>query len=226
MTFTPDILYEDYDMVIINKPAGLPVHSGPKGGDNIEDLVQALYKDAKRPPHLAHRLDRDTSGCLIFGKTKQSLRRLNHLFASKKITKSYLAISKGIPPQSTMNIDVPLAKINDDPRSWWMEVNKEKGQHALTQITILNHNDEYALVECQPKTGRTHQIRVHLAHIGTPILGDTIYGDKGDDRGLMLHAYRLTIPYKPDKEISVIAPLSNALKKQLETLNLSMKQIG
>ncbi len=218
MTFKVEILYEDYDMVIINKPSGLPVHSGPKGGDNVEDIIQALYKDAKRPPHLAHRLDRDTSGCLVFGKTKQALRRLNHLFASKRITKTYLAITKGIPSKDEMSIDAPLAKRSDDPRSWWMEVNQEMGQSALTQIKILDKKNDYALIECHPKTGRTHQIRVHLDYIGTPILGDTIYGDKNEVCGLMLHAQRLVIPYKDNKLIDVEAKPSVRFDTKLKEL--------
>lgn len=218
MSFTPQILFEDYDMVIINKPSGIPVHSGPKGGDNVEDIIQALYQDSKRPPHLAHRLDRDTSGCLIFGKTKQALRRLNHLFASKQVEKTYLAITHNAPPSDDMMIDAKLAKRSHDPRSWWMEVNEESGQHAQTKINVLNKNDQYALIECHPKTGRTHQIRVHLTHIGCPIVGDTIYGDKDESCGLMLHAQKLVIPYKQDKVIIVEADAPRHFQAMLKDI--------
>lgn len=208
MTMTHDIpiLYEDDHMVIIDKPSGLPVHAGPKGGDNIENMIQSWYSKAKRPPYLAHRLDRDTSGCLVLGKTKPALRKLNHVFAHRRAQKTYHAIVSGILEQNELTIQAKLAKRSDDPRSWWMEVNEETGQVAVTHVKKCDViNDRYTLVECTPKTGRTHQLRVHLAHIGHPILGDMIYRTK-EEGGLMLHASSLSLPFDDDM-INVISPI-------------------
>lgn len=217
-----DTLYEDPHMLVVNKPVGIPVHAGPKGGPNIESLIAARYDPRRRTPSLAHRLDRDTSGCLVLGKTKPALRRLHHLFASRQAKKTYWAIAQGIPVDRTGVIDAPLAKRSDDPRSWWMEVRAD-GLEAVTRYDVLATGDHVALLALYPQTGRTHQIRVHLAHIGCPVLGDTLYGQEGEGQGLMLHARALYLPFDKEVEVDVAAPPPVAFATALKRYNLEEK---
>lgn len=219
MTLPFAILYESPDVLVVNKPSGVPVHAGPKGGPNIEEMAASLYDPRKRAPQLAHRLDRDTSGCLALGKTKPGLRRLNHLFASRQSEKTYWAIVQGVPAEKTGRIEANLAKRTDVKSSWWMEIN-ESGVEAVTDYAVLKSANGRALVECRPLTGRTHQIRVHLAHIGAPLLGDTVYGDKNQERRFFLHARRLVLPYDADNRIDVTAEPPEGFQERLEALNL------
>lgn len=215
------ILYESSDVLVVDKPAGLPVHAGPKGGANIEDMVASLYDPRRRRPSLAHRLDRDTSGCLAFGKTKPALRRLHHLFASRQAEKTYWAITQGVPQAEEGLIDAKLIKRVDDPKSWWMAIDAHRGQEAMTAYKVLCRSATHALIECKPLTGRTHQIRVHLAHNGAPLLGDIVYGDKAQNGGFFLHARSLILPFDKDTTIRAEAPLPEGFQQTLERLNLT-----
>lgn len=217
-----DTLYEDPYMLVVNKPAGIPVHAGPKGGPNVEDLIAARFDPRRRTPSLAHRLDRDTSGCLVLGKTKPALARLHHLFASRQAKKTYWAITDGVPAQREGVIDAKLAKRSHDPRSWWMEV-RDDGQDAVTEYTILTNVDGRALLALHPQTGRTHQIRVHLAHIGCPVLGDPLYGKEGET-GLMLHARSLFLPFDKETQVDVFAPLPPVFADALKRYTLVTKE--
>lgn len=215
-----DILHEDQSLLIVNKPAGIPVHAGPKGGPNMEQAVAALYDPRKRAPSLAHRLDRDTSGCLVFGKTVPALRRMQHIFETRQVTKTYWAITQGVPAEDEGQIDAPLAKKANDPRSWWMEVRAD-GQTAQTNYKVLARTPDRALVECQPLTGRTHQIRVHLAHIGCPIVGDPIYGPKGGVYSpLLLHARAITLPFEGKTPIHVEAAPPAVFQDAMKAITL------
>lgn len=218
-----DILYQDAHLLIVNKPAGIPVHAGPKGGPNMEQMVASLFDPRKRAPSLAHRLDRDTSGCLVFGKTVPALRRMQHVFETKQVTKTYWAITGKAPEEADGLIDAPLAKRADDPRSWWMEVNPAKGQSAQTRYTMLRiSEDGRALIECSPLTGRTHQIRVHLAHIGCPIIGDPVYGVKGGAYSpLLLHARSITIPFEGKTSIHVEAAPPAVFQEAAKAITLT-----
>lgn len=196
------LLYRDALVLVIDKPAGLPVHPGPKGGETLTDRLDALRFGLPRRPEAAHRLDRDTSGCLALGRHAQALARLNRLFATSTVDKTYWAIVAGDPPSESGSIDLALARRSDDPRSWWMKVDPA-GDPALTQWRVLGRavDRRTAWLELKPVTGRTHQLRVHCAAMGFPIQGDAIYGDgrREGGPGLQLHARRLSLPLYPKK---------------------------
>jgi RluA family pseudouridine synthase len=195
------LLHRDGLMLIIDKPAGLPVHAGPKGGDNLENYFDALRFGLPNPPSLAHRLDRDTSGCLILGRHRKALSKLGKLFQAGRIEKTYWAILRGVPAEKQGRIDLPLRKRSDDPRSWWMEAHPE-GMPTVTDYTVRGEADGLSWVEFHPRTGRTHQIRVHAASLGCPILGDPVYAsevDKDPKLPLHLHARSLMVPISASK---------------------------
>ncbi|MHA7873150.1 MAG: RluA family pseudouridine synthase, partial [Hyphococcus sp.] len=177
------LLYRDGLMLVIDKPAGLPVHAGPSSkkdaGDNLEHYFDALRFGLPRPPALAHRLDRDTSGCLVLGRHPKALRKLHKLFSEGRVEKTYWAICKGAPDKPSGAIDLPLKK---QPRgSGWRVETADAGdseaQTARTTYRVLAQKNGLSFIEAKPKTGRTHQIRVHLDAIGAAILGDPQYGD-------------------------------------------------
>jgi RluA family pseudouridine synthase len=209
------LLYRDGLLLVVDKPAGLPVHAGPKGGATLEDYLDQLRFGLPANPQLAHRLDRDTSGCLALGRHPKALRRLGALFAEGKVEKTYWAVVIGGPAADSGRIDLPLAKLNA-VRGWKM-VTRPDGQSASTEWEVLGRGPGLAWLACRPLTGRTHQIRVHLAELGCPILGDPLYGPKSQEsRGqpLHLHARRLVIPLYPSKPPVVAeAPLPEALRK-------------
>lgn len=208
---TPDeiltrVLYRDALMLVINKPAGIPVHAGPGGGPNLEQYFDALRFGLPRLPALAHRLDRDTSGCLVLGRHRKALAKLGRLFASAKIEKTYWAIVEGGPQQDEGRIDLPLRKRSFDKRSWRMEPHAD-GQPALTEWRVLARGGGRAWLALYPRTGRTHQIRVHCAAMGFPLTGDPIYGSTGSGSGILLHARAVRVPLYPSRPpIEVEAP--------------------
>ncbi len=203
---TPDellarVLYRDGLMLIVDKPAGLPVHAGPKGGQNLEDLFGHLCFGLPRPPALAHRLDRDTSGCLVLGRHAKALRRLGKLFSQGKVKKTYWAVVEGKPAESRGTVVAALRKRNAQ-RGWWMEVHEE-GQAAVTDYRVLASAGGRSWLELHPRTGRTHQIRVHCVALGCPVVGDPIYG--GEPRrqqveALHLHARAVALPLYPTRD--------------------------
>jgi tRNA pseudouridine32 synthase/23S rRNA pseudouridine746 synthase/23S rRNA pseudouridine1911/1915/1917 synthase len=200
------ILYRDQLIIIIDKPAGIPVHAGPSGGESLEDYFEELRFDYKEMPRLAHRLDRDTSGCLVLGRNDRALRKMGRLFESGRIDKTYWAVTDQPPPQQSGLIDIPLRKVKL-PKGWSMQpagINDPDAQVAQTEYKILESKvDGTTLIELHPLTGRTHQIRVHLQALDCPIRGDWLYGPAPErpetfDR-LCLHARRIEIPLYEDK---------------------------
>ncbi len=201
----PDIgarlLYRDALLLVIDKPAGLPVHPGPKGGPTLTDHLEALRFGLPRRPEAAHRLDRDTSGCLALGRHAKALARLGKLFAGSSVEKTYWAVVEGGPEADSGEIDLPLARRSPDPRSWWMKADPA-GDPALTHWRVLGRDRAAGRtwLELRPVTGRTHQLRVHCAESGWPILGDPIYGPGPRDGVLHLHAWALSIPLYPKRD--------------------------
>ncbi len=192
------VLFRDAMMLVIDKPAGLPVHAGPGGGPNLEQFFDALRFGLPRLPALAHRLDRDTSGCLILGRHRKALARLGKMFQNGRIAKTYWAVVVGGPPDSEGTIDLPLQKVNR--KDGWRMFADPAGQTAVTGYSVLGKADGFSFVEFHPQTGRTHQIRVHAAAIGCPILGDPIYGVPDSSAPLHLHARGVVIPIYPTKD--------------------------
>ena len=158
------VLHRDGLMLVIDKPAGLPVHRGPKGGANLEASFDALRFGLPRPPVLAHRLDKDTSGCLVLGRHRKATASLGLLFKHGKISKTYWAVVEGGPAEDEGTIDMPLGRLNAE-RGWWQKPDPD-GQKAVTNWKVLGRGDGLAWLALEPVTGRTHQLRVHSAAIG------------------------------------------------------------
>ena len=187
------ILYEDDDVIVVNKPSGLLTHA--KGGLSDEPTVAEIIRpktsfatDTDRPG-IVHRLDRDTSGLLIIAKNPESAAHLQRQFAERTAKKTYIAITDGKPKLNAAKIDLPIGRNPSVPSTFRIDPN---GKPAQTTYHVLAENDIQSLVELKPTTGRTHQLRVHLAHLSAPILGDRVYGKSSDCR-MMLHAQKLEI---------------------------------
>ena len=187
------ILYEDDDVIVVNKPSGLLTHA--KGGLSDEPTVAEIIRpktsfatDTDRPG-IVHRLDRDTSGLLIIAKNSESAAHLQRQFAERTAKKTYIAITDGKPKLNAAKIDLPIGRNPSAPSTFRIDPN---GKPAQTTYYVLAENDTQSLVELKPTTGRTHQLRVHLAHLNAPILGDRVYGKSSDCR-MMLHAQKLEI---------------------------------
>ena len=217
------MLYRDGLILIIDKPAGLPVHAGPKGGPNLEAFFDSCSFGLPAPPSLAHRLDRDTSGCLVLGRHRKALARLGRLFQAGAVEKVYWAVTRGGPAKPEGRIDLALAKRSTERRGWWMKPDPA-GQPAVTDYRIMGEGPGIAWLELRPKTGRTHQIRVHCEALGCPVVGDPIYG-RGEDTGaprdalppLQLHARAITLPLYPSKPpIHAEAPVPPHMRALLE----------
>jgi len=192
-----DVLYEDDDLVVINKPAGLVVHPG--AGHRKHTLVNALLHHfptlsgigGMERPGIVHRLDKETSGCLVVAKTDEAHRSLSTQFAERTVEKIYLGLVAGRLRKRTGTIE---EKIGRHPvHRQRMSIASQRGRPAKTEYRVLNSSDTMSLVECRLHSGRTHQIRVHLHHLGHPVLGDKIYGAKHARHfpRQMLHAWKL-----------------------------------
>jgi len=202
------VLYRDGLMLVINKPAGLPVHRGPKGGASLEDHFDALRFGLPRAPALAHRLDKDTSGCLVLGRHRKALAHLGLLFKHGKVGKTYWAVVEGTPEADQGTIDLPLGRLND-VRGWWMKPDQH-GVPAVTRWKIMGRAPGLTWLALEPLTGRTHQLRVHGAAMGWPIVGDTIYGKAPRSGGpiLHLHAREVVVPISKNRDpVRVTAPV-------------------
>ncbi|MFL6950070.1 MAG: RluA family pseudouridine synthase [Xanthobacteraceae bacterium] len=290
------VLYRDGLMLVIDKPAGMAVHRGPKGGESLEDHFGALRYGLPRAPALAHRLDRDTSGCLVLGRHRKALAALGRLFKTGRVGKTYWAVVEGGPAEEEGRIELPLGRL-DATRGWWMKAD-EAGQPAVTTWKVLGRStavpaalenvpsregaprvpsplvgegqgggyathSELAVyppppptpptgggarpvrgthtayatgaagpvrgessdlpqsltwLALEPLTGRTHQLRVHCAAMGWPIVGDAIYGSapRSGGPGLQLHAREVLVPlYKNREPIRITAPVPSHMRARL-----------
>jgi len=195
------LLYRDGLVLVFDKPAGLPVHAGPGGGPNLEQCFDALRFGLPAPPALAHRLDRDTSGCLVLGRHRKALSKLGRLFQAGLVDKSYWAVVVGHPAESEGRVEAPLLKTTRKDGGWRMVVDP-KGQPAATSYRVLGGGDGLSWLELKTETGRTHQVRVHCAELGCPILGEPMYGALPPEQRtqpLHLHARGIVLPLSKSK---------------------------
>ncbi len=210
------LLYRDGLMLVVDKPAGLSVHRGPKGGASLEDYFDVLRFGLPRMPALAHRLDKDTSGCLVLGRHRKALASLGLLFKQRKVGKTYWAVVEGGPAEDEGHIDMPLGKL-DDTRGWWMKPDPN-GLPAETTWKVMGRAGGLTWLALEPLTGRTHQLRVHCSAKGWPVAGDPIYGSAPRTGGtpLQLHAREIVLPlYKNKDAIKVTAPVPPHMKERL-----------
>ena len=192
-----DIVYEDSDIAVINKQAGLVVH--PAHGHYSGTLVNAILYHIKDlsgingeiRPGIVHRLDKDTSGLIVIAKNDKVHAALTEMFQEKKIKKTYLAILKGKLNKSEGKIVTQIGRDKNDRKKMTVIDDITKGKNAITNYKVVSQNNLFTLVKVNIETGRTHQIRVHMRHLGYPILGDSVYGRKDNEKRQMLHAYKL-----------------------------------
>jgi tRNA pseudouridine32 synthase/23S rRNA pseudouridine746 synthase len=199
------ILFIDGEAIVIDKPAGLPVDTPRRGGDSIASRLDELKCGFKRPPTPMHRLDTDTSGCLLFARNPKARALFQKAFEARSVEKYYLAVVAAEIADETGEIDIPLGKHSSAEAGWKM-VSDPHGLAATTRWRRLAVRDGSSLVEFQPLTGRTHQIRAHAREeFGRGIVGDRVYGVPGGP--MLLHASRLVVPREGKPAIDVTAPL-------------------
>lgn len=198
------LLYRDAMMLVIDKPAGIAVHVTGHDKIALDQSFPFLQFGLPNPPQLAHRLDRDTSGCLVLGRHRQALIKLGKLFEQQKVDKRYLAVVVGQPAEPEGIIDRAILKSGYNSK-WKMSLD-ESGQAAVTHYKQLGTNGMLSVIEFAPKTGRTHQIRLHAAFaLGCPVVGDPFYGPEGGEFSakhqlMMLHAQSITVPLYATKD--------------------------
>ena len=216
LALRPRLLHRDGMILILDKPAGIAVHKGPKGGMVLEDGFEALRFGLPERPALAHRLDRDTSGCLVLGRHRKALARMGTLFSEGRVGKTYWAVVDGGTAAVAGAGSAALRK-RDMARGWHMVVDPANGQPSVTGWRVLGRTAGFTWLELKPHTGRTHQLRVHCAHLGFPILGDRIYGRApANGPPLHLHARAVSIPWAKGKPpITASAPVPEHMRAAL-----------
>jgi len=185
------VLYQDDDLLVLNKPGGIAVHKGTATTDDLEAHFDALRFGLPQPPRLAHRLDKDTSGCLILGRHDEALTLLGRLFSRNRVAKTYWACVLGRPPQAEGCLSQPLRKLSGPEGDRMRPVTD--APPAVTHWRTLGDNDTVTWLELKPETGRTHQLRAHCALLDCPIMGDRLYGPAGDAPPLYLHARQVEL---------------------------------
>ncbi|WP_417320029.1 RluA family pseudouridine synthase [Erythrobacter aureus] len=206
MTQIP-ILFEDGEALVIDKPAGLPIERPRRGGPALEDHFEELKLGFQRAPVPVHRIDTDTSGCLLLARNPKALKRFAKSFEDRLVEKRYLGVLAGVPEGAEGKIELSLSKISSAEKGWRM-IAAKKGKPSITHWRVIAEIGGKALLEFRPETGRTHQIRVHCqAGLGMPLLGDPVYGSgKGAPR-TMLHAAALSVPREGKAPIEATAPM-------------------
>lgn len=205
MLLSDRILYLDGEALVLDKPAGMPVDAPRDGALSVENHLGSLTFGFQRWPLPVHRLDRDTSGCLLLARNPKAHKRFSAAFEAGEVEKTYLAILSGVPDQESGTIDLPLGKTSTAEDGWRIIVDPA-GKKAVTHWRLLTVVDGRAFVEFRPETGRTHQLRVHAASgLGLPISGDPVYGD---GRGpMLLHASKLHLSRGTKRPIDAHAAL-------------------
>lgn len=203
------VIYQDDNVIVINKPVGVLSHS--KGAMSDEFTVADFFRrftkwglDTNRPG-IVHRLDRDTSGVMIGALNEKTAKLLQGQFSKRKVKKKYIAVVDGTPKENQAHIDMPIARNPKKPSTFRVDPN---GKSAQTLYRVMASTDKHSLVELEPLTGRTHQLRVHMSYIGTPIHGDRVYGKEADRLYLHAVALEITIPDGVRKVFTATVPAS------------------
>jgi tRNA pseudouridine32 synthase/23S rRNA pseudouridine746 synthase len=199
------VLFIDGEAMVIDKPAGLAVHPGSKTPESLEDYLHHFRFGFQRLPLPVHRLDRDTSGCLLLARNPKAHKRFQRAFEDKQVLKTYVAVLDGVPEREEGEIDMPLGKVSTREQGWRI-VHDVKGKAAVTRWRRLAVKDGRAVLLFTPETGRTHQLRVHASEgLGIPIVGDPVYGA---GRGpMLLHALSIRMERGEKAPVEATAPL-------------------
>jgi tRNA pseudouridine32 synthase/23S rRNA pseudouridine746 synthase len=209
MLLSDRILYIDGDAIVIDKPAGLPVDPPRSGGPSVEGRAAELRMGFRTSPVAMHRIDTDTTGCLLLARNARARREYQAAFEGRQVDKTYIAVVEGVVPDDRGVIDLPLAKFSTAAAGWRMVV-EDGGKDARTRWRRIGTIDDMSLVEFQPETGRTHQLRVHAARgLGCAIVGDPMYSDRDADpeQPMLLHAWKLRMERGEKPPIDVTAPI-------------------
>lgn len=221
-----DVLYEDSDIIVVNKPKGMVVH--PANGNPDGTLVNAILSICKNSlsgiggelrPGIVHRLDKDTSGLIIVAKNDKAHINMSEQIKERNVKKTYIALVRGNVPEEKATINMPIGRSTKDRKK--MAVTKN-GKQAITHFKVLKRYSKYTLLEIKIETGRTHQIRVHMAEIGYPVVGDAVYSNGKNEFGIegqMLHAYKLEFMHPiTNKHMELTAPLPQYFEEILKKL--------
>lgn len=227
------VLYMDEDVIVLNKPPGLAVQGGTNTDRHLDGMLEALRFDATERPRLVHRLDKDTSGVLLLGRSVTATAKLAAAFRSREARKLYWALVAGIPKLRQGRIDAPLSKLPGRLGDK-VAVDQEEGKRAVTWYRVVDAVlRRAAWLEMEPRTGRTHQLRAHCLLLGTPIVGDGKYGGEaaklegfGLSRKMHLHARALTVPHPRGGMLSVEAPLPSHMQTSFTFFDFKESQAG
>ncbi|MBR4932792.1 MAG: RluA family pseudouridine synthase [Alphaproteobacteria bacterium] len=226
------VIYKDESVIVLNKPSGIAVQGGSKTERHIDGMLDALRFGLDEKPHLVHRLDKDTSGVLVLGRTANAAAKLAEAFKTRKAQKIYWAVVVGKPKLLSGKIDAPLSKLSNVKGGEQMKVDYDNGQRAQSLYRVLDSLSRKASwLELAPLTGRTHQLRVHCMVLNTPIVGDVKYGDERavslglkSERKMHLHARGIRMPHPIKGELCVLADMPIHMKETFEFLGFNETQ--
>jgi tRNA pseudouridine32 synthase/23S rRNA pseudouridine746 synthase len=208
-----DVLYEDEDVLAVNKPEGLV--AVPERRRQEQSLIEALSTQRGEKLYIVHRIDRETSGVIVFARNAEAHRQLNRQFETRSVEKVYLALVQGVIADDRGEIDRPLRQFG----SGRMGIDDHRGKASVTEFRVLERLPAFTLVDVRPRTGRRHQIRVHLYSIGHCVVGDPLYGEQAVQRSyprLMLHARRLSLHLPSGKRLMIEAPIPESFSRVVQ----------